>query len=593
MEPGIPLLRDLVVLVAVAIPVVILMNRLRVPTLVGFLLTGIFIGPHALGLVHQVDAVRTLAEVGAVLLLFAVGLELSLSRIVRMGRTVLRGGAGQVLGTLLVVGAITMLMGTGFNRAVLAGALVALSSTAVILKVYADRAELDSAHGRVVVAILLFQDLCVVPFMILLPLLAGAGEGPKAIVRAVALAALAVVLFIAVGRYLVPWVLARVVALRNQEIFTLVVLAIALGAAWATSLFGLSLALGAFLAGLLIAESEYGLQALSDVLPFRDAFSGIFFTSVGMLLDAGYVAAHPLLVASAAAGIIIVKALVGYGVVKMVRRSSRAGVIAGIGLAQIGEFSFVLANLSASLGLLSTDEYQLFLGASILTMLVAPFAVAAAPGIADRLLVYRAMPTMEFATREVRAAQPLTDHVIIIGYGLNGQNLARVLRKSGIAYAILESNGQVVRRARMEREPIFFGDGTRGEVQERVGIKRARVAVFAIASLSDERRGVAIARQLNPNVHIVARTRYVAEMQELQKLGANEVVPEEFETSIEIFARVLQRYDVPKARIQLAAEEARSDHYELLRERGTSHARVDTLVRRAVRVPQPDAAPGD
>jgi CPA2 family monovalent cation:H+ antiporter-2 len=593
MEPGIPLLRDLVVLVAVAIPVVILMNRLRVPTLVGFLLTGIFIGPHALGLVHHLDEVRTLAEVGAVLLLFAVGLELSLSRIVRMGRVVLRGGAGQVVGTLLTVGAITMLMGAGFNRSIIVGALVALSSTAVILKVYADRAELDSAHGRVVVAILLFQDLCVVPFMILLPLLAGAGQGPAAVVRAVALAALAVVLFVAVGRYAVPWVLARVVALRNQEIFTLVVLAIALGAAWATSLFGLSLALGAFLAGLLIAESEYGLQALSDVLPFRDAFSGIFFTSVGMLLDVGYVAAHPVLVVGAAAGIIVLKALVGYVVVKMVRRSSRAGVIAGIGLAQIGEFSFVLANVSASLGLLTVDEYQLFLGASILTMLVAPFAVAAAPGIADRLLTYRAMPTMEFATREVRAAQPLTDHVIIVGYGLNGQNLARALRKACIQYAILESNGQVVRRARLEREPIFFGDGTRGEVQERVGIKRARVVVFAIASLADERRGVVIARHLNPNVHIVARTRYVAEMLELQRLGANEVVPEEFETSIEIFARVLQKYDVSKGRIQLAAEEARSDHYELLRERGSSHARVDTLVRRAVRVPQPDTAPTD
>ena len=576
----IPLLRDLVILVAVAIPVVILAHRLRIPTIVGFLISGIAIGPTALRLVRDTESVAALAEIGVVLLLFAVGLELSLSRIVRMGQLVLRSGGMQMLGTIAVVAAIVLLAGRDWQEGVLFGALVALSSTAIILKVYADRGELDAAHGRVVIAVLLFQDLCVVPIMLLLPLLAGTGADVGGVLRGILIAVVVTTALLIVGRLAVPRVLERVVEMRNQEIFTLVVVAIGLGAAYVTASFGMSLALGAFLAGLIIAESEFGLQALSDILPFRDTFSGIFFISVGMLLDVRYVATHALTVIAAAAGVIVLKAVIGWMVVRLVRRSSRVGIVAGINLAQIGEFSFIVASSAVTLGVLSTDDYQLFLGAAILTMLVAPFAVAAAPDIADRLLRHRAMPTMEFATREARALKPITDHVIIVGYGLNGRNLARALRSAGIPYVVLDSNGLVVRRAKLEREPIIFGDGTRAEVLDRVGIHRARIVVFVVASLPDERRAVVVARHLNPNVHIVTRTRYVAEIEELQHLGANEVVPEEFETSLEIFARVLRRYDVPASRIREAAEDARSRHYELLRERGASHAPMDEVLSR-------------
>lgn len=550
-------------------------HRLKIPTLVGFLFTGILIGPHALGFVREVEVVQELAEIGSVLLLFAVGLELSLSRIVRMGRYVLQGGSIQMLGTIGIVAGVALGFGLPGNHAVLWGAMVALSSTAIILKVYADRGELDSPHGRLVVAILLFQDLCVVPLMVLLPLLAGVQQGVMAVVRAIGVTVLVTGGLVLAGRFVVPELLKRVTNLRNQEIFTLCVLAIGLGAAFLTSRFGLSLALGAFLAGLVVSESEYGLQALSDVLPFRDTFSGIFFTSIGMLLDVRFFASNALLVLAVAAGVIVLKSVAGYAVVRFVRRSTRAGIIAGLGLAQVGEFSFVLASVAATLGLLAGAEYQVFLGAAIISMLAAPFLVQGASGIADWLLQHRMAPTMEFATREVRAAKPLTDHVIIIGYGLNGRNLARALRAAGISYAIMDSNGQKVRDARLDREPIFFGDGTRGEVLERIGIRRARMLVFAIASHQDEKRGIVVARHLNPKIHIVARTRYVADMEELYALGANEVVPEEFETSLEIFARVLRKYGVPEARIREQAEEARGDHYELLRQRGTNMTRVD------------------
>lgn len=576
----IPLLRDLVILVAIAVPVVILAYRLRIPSLVGFLLTGVAIGPSALGLVSQPDSVNALAEVGAVLLLFAIGLELSLSQVVRLGAVVLRGGVAQVVGTILVFGAAWLAFGATLPKALLYGMLVALSSTAIILKVYADRGELDSAHGRVVVAILLFQDLCVVPFMLLLPMLAGTSSGTGTALRGVLVSLLVAGSIVGLGRYLVPWILRRIVELRNNEVFTLTVLAIGLGAAYLTQAFGLSLALGAFLAGLIIAESEYGLQALSDVLPFRDTFSGIFFTSVGMLLDVRFFAANALAIVGFAVSIILVKTLINYLVIRWVKRSQRVGLIAGVGLAQVGEFSFVLASSAVGLQLLTSGDYQIFLGAAILTMLAAPFIVNASPVLTNWVFQFRAMPTMEWATREARAVKPLDDHVIIVGYGLNGRNVARALRRAGIAYAVLESNGQLVRQARLDREPVFFGDGTRGEVLDRVGIKRARIVVFCIASLSDERRAVSVARHLHPGIHIVCRTRYVSEIIELQRLGANEVVPEEFETSLEIFARVLRKYDVPDEKIRASAEAARQAHYELLRERGATHRPIDALIGR-------------
>jgi len=572
---NIPLLRDLVVLVAVAIPVVMLAHRLRIPTLVGFLFTGIVIGPHALGFVREAEVVAELAEIGAVLLLFAVGLELSLSRIIRMGRYVLEGGSIQMAGTIGIVAVVALLAGLPANHAILWGALIALSSTAIILKVYADRGELDSPHGRVVVAILLFQDLCVVPLMVLLPLLAGVQQGPAAVVRAIGVTIVVTGGLVLAGRYVVPELLKRVTNLRNQEIFTLCVLAIGLGAAFLTSRFGLSLALGAFLAGLVVSESEYGLQALSDVLPFRDTFSGIFFTSIGMLLNLQFFWSNAVVVLAVAVGAMALKFVAGYAVVRFVRRSTRTGIIAGLGLAQVGEFSFVLASVASRLGLLDGGEYQVFLGAAIITMVAAPFMVQGSESVADWLLRHRVAGTMEFATRELRAAQPMTDHVVIVGYGLNGRNLARALRAAGISYAILDSNGQKVRDAKLDREPIYFGDGTRSEVLERIGIRRARMIVFAIASHQDEKRGIVVARYLNKDIHIVARTRYVSDIEELYARGANEVVPEEFETSLQIFARVLRKYGIPEHRIREQAEEARGDHYELLRQRGTSQTRVD------------------
>jgi CPA2 family monovalent cation:H+ antiporter-2 len=570
-------LRDLVILVAVAIPIVAVANRLRIPSIVGFLVAGLVIGPHALRLVQEVESVSALAEIGLVLLLFAIGLELSLARIIRMGRELIEGGLLQVVGTMLAVAGLAAALAVPLDRAVFYGALAALSSTAVVLKVYTERAALDSPYGTLAVAILLFQDLMVVPLVLLVRLLGGADATLGVMVREVGAALLVVGGLLVVGRWIIPWVLERIVSLRNRELFTLFIMFFGLGAAYLTAMFGLSLAIGAFIAGLIVSESEYGVQALSDVLPFRDTFTGIFFTSVGMLLDIGYVMDHPLVVIGAALGILVLKATVATGAALALKRTLQVSIVTGLGLAQVGEFSFVLATVAEPFDLLGPDAYQVFLGASVLTMLAAPFVISAAPFVADRICRMVGVSARELPVRGEEDAEELADHVVIVGYGVNGRNLARVLDGAGIAYIILEQNGRVVQRAREQLQPILFGDATQVEILKRVGIERARIIVFAISSPQDEYRGVRIARQLNPNVRIVVRTRYLRAMPELQAAGADEVIPEEFETSLEIFARVLRHYEIPSNVIEREVQAARAEQYGVLLGRERAELQLDAL----------------
>jgi CPA2 family monovalent cation:H+ antiporter-2 len=560
----IPLLQDLVITVAVAIPVVIAAQRLKVPSVVGFLLSGIVIGPGALGLVGD-RSVTGISELGVILLLFTVGLELSLSRVLKLGRPVLQGGGIQVAGTIGLAFLAGVALGVPWRGAVFFGALIALSSTAIVLKILTDRSELDSPHGRVTVAILLFQDLCVVPLMLLAPMLAGKGNGPLAALKDVGSSLAVVVLLIGGGRFVVPWILERVVGVRNREIFTLFIAFLGLGSAFLTESFGLSLALGAFLAGLVISESEYGLQALSNVLPFRDTFSGIFFISIGMLLDVRSIAADPLPVVGLASGILVLKVLVGTFATRSLRRPLHVSVLSGLALSQVGEFSFVLAAVGQPLGLLSPAAYQIFLATSVLTMLATPFVIAASPRVAKLLCRWTGETALELGPGEKDTLARLADHVIIVGYGMNGRNLARALKSAGIAYVILEQNGHTVRRARLAREPIHFGDGARQEVLEHVGIERARVIVFAISSPALERLGIVAARNASASVRIVVRTRFVAAIPELQRLGADVIVPEEFETSIEIFARVLRLYGIARNVVEREVEVIRGEGYEMLR----------------------------
>ena len=573
------ILQDLVVVLGVAIPTVAIAHRLRIPAIVGFFLVGAVIGPYGLALIPNAESVTVLADLGVLLLLFTIGLELSLTRVMQLGRVALQGGALQVGGTLVAVAAVATGLGVPINQAVFYGGLVALSSTAVVLKVYADRGELDTPHGRVVVSILLFQDLCVVPLMLFMPMLAGAQTGSAAVGNwaGIARSLLVVALLVAGGRVVVPWVLDRIVLLRDRELFTLCIGFFGLGAAFATASFGLSVALGAFVAGLVISESEYGLQAMSNVLPFHDVFSGIFFASVGMLLDARFLIAQPLLVVGATVGILLLKGLLSAAVVLSLRRGLQASIASGLSLAQVGEFSFILAGVGVPLGLFAGNDYQLFLSVSVLTMVATPFMIARARQAADG--IERVLGWLGFTVPlpDEGSTVQLKDHTIIVGYGFSGRRLAHVLDSARLPYVVLEQNGQAVQSARREGVPIFFGDGTRRAVLERVGCERARVILFVISSTADERRGVVAARELNPAVRIIVRTHFVRAIEDLTRLGASEVVVEEFEASVELFALVLEFYEVPSNTIRREVDAVRSEHYSMLRGESRPDLQLDTL----------------
>lgn len=562
-------LRDLAIIAGLALPVVALAHRLRLPPLVGFLALGVLIGPSGAALIPDPEALAALAEIGVVLLLFEIGLELSLSEVLRSGRSVLVAGGLQVAGMLALAAAVGAALDAPLGQTLFYGALAAMSSTAAVTRAYADRGELDTPHGREAVSVLLFQDLCIVPFMALLPLLAasGGGPGPAAFWPRLAASLGAMAALVAGGRLVVRWTLDRVVAQRRPELFTLCVGFFAIGTALVSAAAGFSLAIGAFLAGLIISESEYGQQALSDVVPFRVLFSGVFFTSVGMLLDVSLLVRQPLAVGGAALLIVAVKAAVAAAAVRVRGRRAETALRSGLGLAQVGEFSFVLAAAGLPLGLFGGGHYQTFLSVAVLSLMATPFLIAAAPAAADALaarLGGRADPA------DSRAAY--RGHAVVIGYGVAGRYLARMLKAAGIRCAVIDQNLDLVRQARADGLPAFYGDGTRRVLLERVAGARARIVVFAISSSREERRGVAAARELAPGARIVVRTRYVRAIEELERLGADAVVVEEFEASLALFRRALEGYELPAGRIAHELDAVRGEHYGLLR---GAAARID------------------
>ena len=568
MPHTLPILQDLLVVLLCSVPIAYIFDRLRLPTIVGFMITGVVIGPYGLRLIGDVEAIEVLAELGVVLLLFTIGLEFSLRRILEMRRMFLLGGGLQVTLSVLLFTVLAYLISRPVNQAVFFGFLFALSSTAIVLKSYIDRAEIDAPHGRASVGILLFQDLSIVPMMLMIPVLSGTDRGsPTRIVLTLALAIAAILAIVLMARIIVPYLLHHIVRLRSPEVFIISIVVLGLGTSWLTSQFGLSLALGAFIAGIVLSESEYSHQIVADILPFRDVFNSLFFISIGMLLSLSALAADLPIVLGWVGILVIGKILLVLAAVRLLENSLRVSVMAAIGLAQVGEFSFVLAKAGVSEGLLSTVDYQRFLGASIISMIAAPFMIKAAPRIGYAVQSMFAPDSL--LEPSVSGLGPEENdrrgHVIIVGFGLNGRNLAKVLRRTGVSYVVLELNAEAVRDARKQGEPVIYGDATRREVLSHVGIRYARIAVLAISDPAATRHTVSLARQLNPDIHIIVRTRYMSELQDLRELGADEVIPEEFETSIEIFSRVLREYGMARSVIQRQIDAVRSEGYQMLR----------------------------
>lgn len=576
------LLQDLLIIFGLGVLVVVVFHRARLPPIVGFLFTGVLAGPFGFRLITGVQNVEALAEIGVILLLFTVGIEFSVEELSRVRTFLLAGGALQVGLTMGATIAAALAFDIRLPLAVFLGMLVALSSTAIAIRMLTDRNETDAPHGRAAIGILIFQDLVVVPMVLLTPFLAGRGGGLADLALVVAKAAVFIGLALAAARWLIPWLLQVVVETRKREVFLLTIVLLCLGMAVASAQVGLSMALGAFIAGLILSESEYSHQALGEVLPLREVFNSLFFVSVGMLFDARVLLERPGLVIGGLIAVVLLKTVIISSVVMGLGHPLRVALATGALTSQIGEFSFVLSKVGADAGLLDAELSQIFIAVAVGSMMLTPLVDHVAPRVAARL--ERWLPGEyvrgRAVTRVVRGElPPLNDHVIIVGYGVNGRNLARMLSRVGISFIVMEMNPDAVRAERRRGRPIMYGDATRPEILRLAGIERARVLVLAISDAAATRSAVYLARRMNPQVHIVVRSRYVQEIASLVTLGTDEVIPEEFETSIEISSRVLRRYLVPRDVIERLIREVRSDSYEMLRTMSETHAPAGALER--------------
>ena len=555
------LIEDLAVLLLVSLPINLFFHKIKLPSVMGYLVAGILIGPYGLKLISDVASVKELAEIGVILLLFVIGLEFSLGRLLKNLASVIGVGSLQLGGTTALGWFIFSEMGFQQNQSIALGLIVALSSTAIVMKMITDRAEIDTLHGKLCIGTLLFQDLCVVPIMLLLPLLAQTQViSGTDLVLAMFKSLTAVVLIFFLSRLIVPKALGWVARVGNKEHLTLSVLFLILATGWASQKLGLTLAMGALIAGMIIAESEYSHQIVLDILPLRDYFSSIFFISVGMLLQVQVFIDSIWVCLALSIGVVLIKGCLAGLACLGVRMPLRISFVVGMRLAQVGEFSLILSGMALDQGLFDAHQYQILLIVSILSMLFAPLMIQASTALSIRIF-------SKWKHEETDPVEELDlkEHVIIVGYGLGGRTLAQVLLETQIPFLVLDLDGEQVKRALTEDIKTHYGDCTQEEILRRAGLKEARMIVFSIPDYTATEKAVRLARKMNDRINIMVRTRLTAQVEELKLAGADEVIPEEFETSIEIFSRVLRDYRIPNNIIEQQVELIRLEGYSMFR----------------------------
>ena len=575
------LLLDILVLFAMAVVAAVVCHRLRLPTSIGLLLAGVLAGPEALGLIRNAGEIELFAEIGVVLLLFVIGLEISVADMGRLRRPFALGGSLQLLGTAAVVGLATLAMGLGAAQSLYVGFVIALSSTAIVLRMLQERAELETPHGRFVLAVLLFQDIAVVPVMLMAPYLAGGSGAPG--VEAIGGLVGRIVIVAAFGwfayRWMVPWVLEHITRTRSSEAFLLGVFMLCVGIAVLTQSLGLSLALGAFLAGLILSESEYSHQAVAVMLPFRDVLMSLFFLSIGMLLDIGFMLEHPLRLSLLTLAVVVLKPLVATVAGLGLALPLRPAVQGAMALGQVGEFSFVATRAGVSSGLLSQEVFQTVLDVAVLSMLLTPLLVAAAPACSALLArtPLGRLPGGPARSLGTRTATVLSGHVLIVGFGVTGRNLARTARRCDVPYAVVDMNAAIVKEGMAAGEPIHYGDASQEPILRLVDAPRARAVVVVIDDPAAARRIVELSRRIAPDAFLLVRSRYLREVEPLLQLGADEVIADELEVSIEVFSRVLARMLVPREDIRRMISEVRGEWRRMARGLARSATAVPDL----------------
>ncbi|MGM0587641.1 MAG: cation:proton antiporter [Bacteroidota bacterium] len=568
---SIPFLNEMVALFVVSVLIAYLCYRIKIVPIVGFLIAGVIIGPNALGLVYNQELVDILAEIGIILLLFTIGIEFSLEKLARIKKAILVGGGLQVGITIGLVGIILFYMGIPVNSALYTGCLISLSSTAIILGLLSDEDKTDTPTGQLSLAILIFQDLAIIVMVLLVPILAGSGQTMMSIGWILLKALLLIAAVLISAQRIVPWILERIAKTRRQELFLLTVVAICFGTAALTSLADVSLALGAFLAGLVVSESHYSEQAISEILPLKTIFNAIFFVSVGMLLDLSILLQYPLLILGTAAAVVVIKFMISTTSLLVLRYPLQLAGAAGLTLAQIGEFSFVLERAGRLSGLSPAGfgemGSQVFIAVSVLLMILTPFMVHGGPSFGKWL----AQTPLRWLGGALDSQQSspidaqLEDHVIIVGYGPAGRHLVQVLSDTGIPFVVIEMNPDSVKEMHQQEIPALYGDAGKHHILKMAGSEKAKLCVIATNDPDSTPRIIQQAKYLNPTLQLIVRTRYLSELERLERIGADIVVPEEMETTVRLFYHVLGSYQIPETEITEHINTVRADGYGIVR----------------------------
>ena len=546
-----------------SIPVIYVFNKIKLPSIIGFLITGIIIGPFGLRLIDDTAGIQFLAEIGVAFLLFTIGIEIQLSRFLKHLSEILLTGGLQLLCTFIVGVCIGLAMQMSVSQSIFIGFILAHSSSALVLKILKDRSDEDAPQGRISIGVILFQDVMVVPMMLLIPFLAGE-SGPDAlmIIWKLTKSMLIIGVILATARYVVPLILERLVAMNMRDVLVITSVVITMGIAWITESLGLSLAIGAFLAGLALSDTDFTHQIISDINPFRDVFLSVFFVSFGMILNLDFLRAHTGYILLTSLVIIVIKAAIVFGLVKLQKYPLRVALLSGVLLSQIGEFSFVLASQGFKSSIISDYIYQTFISASVLTFIVTPLLVSLVYYVLARRNIFD--PAQDVKPDSCTNA---SNHVIICGMGLNGRNLVRVLKDTAINYVIIDLNYSKIKNAKSKGDNnTIWGDASNVEILRRANVEAARVMVIAISDRFLTKSCLSNARAINPNLHVIVRTKYLSDIEDLLALGASDVIPEEFETSIQIFSRVLKMFHIPNSIILTQGNIIRNKSYGVFRE---------------------------
>lgn len=562
------LLQEVMVIFGLSILVLLVCHRLHIPSIVGFLVTGLLCGPFGLGLVALTEDVQTLADMGIVLLLFSVGVEFSIKRVLKYKRFFFLGGAAQVFLTALLGFLIGYLLNRPLGEAVFLGFLLSLSSTAIVMRVLEHRQETVTIHSKVTLSMLIFQDIIAVPMMLMTPYLAS--EKLNLDISFLYTFGLGFVLLVAVffaALKLVPFLMHLIARTRSRELFLLTTLCLCFSVTWITASIGLSLSLGAFLAGLIVSETEYRNEAVEDIIPFQDVFTSFFFISIGMLLDIDFLLQHPTLVLLATAGVILFKAAIAMLATFAVGMPLRTAIIVGLTLAQVGEFSFVLAQTGMESGLASPFHYQLFLAVAVLSMSLTPSLMQIAPRIA------KWAQQLPFHKKIIHGFQPiqhepifqLSDHVVIIGFGVPGQMLASSCLAAEIPHVVIELDPSKVQQERKKGTVIYYGDATHKSALIQANVEKARAIAISINEFGAALQIIDHIRKLNKSAYLIVRVRFVEEMKLLFEHGADEVIADEYGSSVEIFTRIMQKYNIDNSMIEAIIHDKRREGYELMR----------------------------